>query len=206
MNKPFYPVIALLVLALVAMACALPGGVGNQPAPSGDQVATLVASTLQALTPAPGAGSTSTPEVEAQSVLPHTFYYLGTDSVGLTQVFRIEKDGKTQKQITAESVNVGNYDVSPVDGSVAYVVNNQLLLINADGSGRRMLVDGGPTDPDNQMASSISNPTFSPNGQTIAYGYKGLILYSVSSGASNLVLPQKPAGDTTPPEMYFPKN
>ena len=203
MNQRVYPFIAFVILALAALACGLSGG--GQPA-SPDQVQTIVAATIQALTPAPGTETTSTPVVEAPSILPHSFYYLGTDSVGLTQVFRIEKDGSTQRQITAESVNVGNYDVSPVDGSVAYVVNNQLLLIHADGSGRRILVDGGPTDPNNQIATSITNPVFSPNGQTIAYGYKGLNLYSVSSNTSNLILAQKPADDTTPSEMYFPKS
>lgn len=203
MNRRVYPFVALIFMMLAALACGLPGSGGQPSTPN--QVETIVAATIQALTPAPGTEPTSVPSTEAPSVLPHSFYYLGTDSSGLTQVFRIEKDGKTQKQITSETVNVGNYDVSPVDGSVAYVVNNQLLWIAADGSGRRMLVDGGSPDPNNQMATSITNPAFSPNGQTIAYGWKGLNLYSVSGGTSNLILPQKAAGDSTPPEMYFPQ-
>ena len=209
MNKRFYPIIALLVPALAAMACALPGG-GNQPAPTGDQVATLVASTLQALTPAPDAESTSTPEPEAPAgLLPHTFYYLGTDNAGLTQVFRIEKDGKTQRHITSEPVNVGNYDVSPVDGSVAYVVNNQIIWVNADGSGRKLLVDGGAVDQNNAFLSNISNPVFSPNGKTIAYGYKGLNFYALDAGVSNRVLENQiddfGNGLLVPRELYWPE-
>jgi hypothetical protein len=204
MKRRVYPMIALMIMMLGALACALPGGAGGQPS-SPNQVETIVAATIQALTPAPGTEATSTPVSEAPSVLPHSFYFLGTDGSGLTQVFRIEKDGKTQKQITSESVNVGNYDVSPMDGSVAYIVNNQMLWIAADGSGRRALVDGGPVDPINQIETSISNPIFSPNGQTIAYGYKGLNLYAVSSDTSNLALAQKPGDASTPPEMYFPQ-
>jgi hypothetical protein len=204
MNRRVYPFVALIVIMLAALACGLPGS-GGQPS-SPNQVETIVAATIQALTPAPGAGSTSAPDSEAPSVLPHPFYCLGTDSSGLTQVFRIQKDGKTRNQVTSEVVNVGNYDVSPLDGSVAYVVNNQLLSINADGSNRSLLVDGGSPDPNNQLATTITNPVFSSNGQTIAYGYKGLNLYSITGGTSNMLLPQKAAGDSTPAEMYFPQS
>ncbi|MFT3890188.1 MAG: hypothetical protein QM730_01020 [Anaerolineales bacterium] len=203
MNRRVYPFVALIFLMLAALACALPGGA--QPS-SPNQVETIVAATIQALTPVSGTEPTSAPNTEAPSVLPHSFYYLGTDSSGLMQIFRIEKDGKTQKQITSETVNVGNYDVSPLDGSVAYVVNNQLLSINADGSNRSLLFDGGTPDPNNQLATTITSPVFSPNGQTIAYGFKGLNLYSITGGTSNLVLPQKAAGDSSPAEMYFPQN
>ena len=49
MKKNFYPLIALLVLTVTALACASPLG-GGQPS-SPDQVATVVAATFQALTP-----------------------------------------------------------------------------------------------------------------------------------------------------------
>jgi Tol biopolymer transport system component len=97
-----------------------------------------------------------------------------------------------------------------VDGSVVYVSNNQLLLINADGSGRRMLVDGGPVDPNSFYANGISSPVFSPNGQTIAYHNKGLILYAVATGVSNVVLEKMVndplSGGLTPGELYIPQN
>src|SRR5215216_1303116 len=109
MKKSFHPLLAFLALISTAFACTLPFGT-QQPSVA-----------------------------EATSLLPHTFYYLRNDSTGLPQVFRIEKDGKTANQITFEPTAVGRYDVSLMDGSVAFVVNNQLLLINADGSGRRVL-------------------------------------------------------------------
>jgi hypothetical protein len=204
MKKSFYPLLAFLALISTAFACALPFGNGQ---PSGDQVATIVAATLQALTPVTSVGETPLPE--ATGLLPHTFYYLGNDSSGVRQVFRIEKDGKTVKQITFEPTAVGIYDVSLIDGSVAYVANNQLLLIQADGSGRRMLVDGGPVDPDNPLENSLGNPVFSLDGQAIAYGYKGLNLYNLTTGVSNRVL-EKPftdpvSGATRQGEFYWPK-
>jgi hypothetical protein len=204
MKKSFYPSLAFLALISTAFACALPFGNGQ---PSGDQVATIVAATLQALTPV--SSVTETPTSQPTGLLPHTFYYLGNDSTGLLQVFRIEKDGKTVKQITFEPTTVGRYDVSLVEGSVAYVANNQLLLINADGSSRRLLVDGGPVDPNNPIENSLSNPVFSPDGQTIAYGYKGLNLYNITTGVSNRVL-EKPVidpvtGATRQGELYWPE-
>lgn len=202
MNRRFQLFTILPILSILIAACNIPAAnSGTQPA-SNDQVATVVALTLQAITPEP--------ETPSDSLLPHTLYFLGTDAAGLTQVFRLERDGKTQKQVTSEGVNVGNYGVSPVDGSVAYVVNNQLLLINADGSNRRLLVDGGAVDDNNPFLNNITNPVFSPNGQTLAYGYKGLNLYSLSSGTSNLVIENQiddniGGGLLFPTELYWPE-
>jgi hypothetical protein len=142
-------------------------------------------------------------------VLPRSLYYLGLDSAGLTQVFRVERDGVTQHQITSESVNVNDYDVSLVDGSVAYVANNQLLWINPDGSNRRLVVDGGAPDPNNPFITNLGNPVFSPDAQTLAYGYKGLQLYNVATGESTLAIENQiddaGGGLFVPRELYSPE-
>jgi hypothetical protein len=142
-------------------------------------------------------------------LLPRTFYYLAPDSGGLTQIFRIEKDGTTQRQITTESSSVSDYDVSLVDGSVAYVANNQLLYINADGSERRVLVDGGTVDPNNPFISTISSPVFALDGLTLAYGYKGLQIYSFSVDESELIIENQiddvGGGLFVPRELYSPE-
>ena len=210
MNRRFPLFSTLLILTSLIVACNAPIGTdGTQPS-SGDPVATVVAMTLQALTPSvTETGETPKPESPAGSLLPHTLYYLGTDAAGLRQVFRLERDGTTQKQLTSEPVNVTSFGVSPVDGSVAYVANNQLLLISADGSNRRMLVDGGAMDENNPFLNAINNPVFSPNGQTLAYGYKGLNLHSLSSGVSNLVIENQiddsGSGFLFPRELYWPE-
>ena len=104
---------------------------------------------MQALTPnAPSSVATSTLPPETSSLLPHPLYYLNNDSAGFLQVYRLEMNGETVEQITFEPSNVNTYDVSPVDGSVAFISNNQLLLVNVDGSNRRILVDGGPLGSD----------------------------------------------------------
>jgi hypothetical protein len=223
MSKHFRPLIAFLTLSIVILACAVPlpqvpptlsSGTSIPPAsPDANDVGTAVAMTLTALVPGGGDATATTSATSAPDgstdLLPHTFYYLGTDSAGLMQVFRIEQDGITQRQITSESVSVSDYDVSLVDGSVAYVANNQLLYINADGSERRVLVDGGAVDPNNPFISTISNPVFSLDGQTLAYGYKGLQIYSFSADESDLLIENQiddvGGGLFVPRELYEPE-
>jgi hypothetical protein len=216
MIKRFQPVIAFLILTLVALACDLP--IPSIPIPasgptatlpfSPEQVGTAVGMTLTAAIPGEGNATVTAPGGPSAS-LPQTFYYLGTDSAGLIQVFRIERDGVTQRQITSEPVSVNDYDVSRIDGSVAYVANNQLLLINADGSNRRMLVDGGAVDPNNPFISNVSSPVFSPDGQTLAYGYRGLQIYTFSTSDSDLILENQiddvGGGLFVPRELYSPE-
>jgi hypothetical protein len=206
MNKQIRVFPALLALTIAVLACSLsPFGIGGTQTPSTDQVATAVALTLQAVTPDPGGQTPSTPA----DLLPHAFYYRGTDNAGLTQVFRLERDGTTWRQLTSEPVDVNDYDVSLADGLVAYVANNQLLLVNADGSDRRVVVDGGPVDENNPFLNLINSPVFSPDGQTLAYGHKGLNLYDVSTGASNLVIENQiedsGSGFLFPKELYWPE-
>jgi len=204
MKKSFRPLLVLLTLTFAAFACTLPFAI---PQPSGDPVATVVAATLQALTPTASGGES--PTTAPAGLLPHSLYYLNKDSAGVAQVYRLEADGKTVRQITFEPSAVGAYDVSQVDGSVAYVANNQLLLIDANGADRRVLVDGGPVDENNPFVSSVNEPAFSPDGETIAYWHKGLNLYAVSPEVNNLVLENVVSdpisGAPVPGELYFPQ-
>jgi len=163
------------------LACANPLG-GTAPAYPAN-VDTVVAETFQALTAAAQQPAvTSAPQDE--SLLPHSVYFLNNDGAGLVQVYRLARDGKTVTQVTFEPVKVDGYDISPIDGSVVYVTNNQLFTVNADGSNRSMIVDGGPLDPDNPYVNQVSNPLWSPNAQTIAYGHHGISLYSIVDGQS----------------------
>ena len=196
----------LILLVLVTTACASSVSSETDTPSSGDQVATIVAGTMQALSPEVVEAS-ATPETLA-SLLPRSFYYLGQDGAGLAQVFRIERDGVTMHQVTFEPIDVKEYDVSLVDGSVAYVSNNQLLWADANGSGRRLLVDGGAPDPIDPLFSTISGVAYSPNGRIIAYGLRGINTFDLETGVSSLILPQRPAdiafGQAA--EVYWPKH
>ena len=219
MNKRSGPLMGFLILAISILACDLPiplpvtpsSGTPTPPFSPG-QVGTAVAMTLTAAVPAGITPTATGPGIVTPGgtvSLPRTLYYLGTDSAGLLQVFRLERDGLTGHQITSEPVDVSDYDVSPVDGSVAYAANNQLLLINADGSNRRMLVDGGAVDPNNPFINTISKPVFSPDAQTLAYGLGGLQMYFFATGDSDLIIENQVddvgGGLFVPRELYSPE-
>jgi hypothetical protein len=125
-------------------------------------------------------------------------------------VFRLEPDGISSRQVTSESGSVSDYDVSPIDGGVAYVANNQLVHINADGSERVVLVDGGEVDQNNPFISTVSSPVFSLDGLTLAYGYKGLQFYSFTTTESQLALENQVddagSGLFVPRELYSPES
>ncbi|NOH01282.1 MAG: hypothetical protein HND47_04575 [Chloroflexi bacterium] len=211
MNKRMNSLAAIPVLILLALACANPLGASAPQEPA--NVETVVAATLAALTASPGNGGTL-PSAPAHGdspsgLLPRSLYYLANDAAQISQVFRLEKDGKTVTQLTFEPANVEEFDVSLMDGGIVFVANNQLFTANADGSNRKMILDGGAQDVNNPFLTNINSPVFSPNGQTIAYGYKGLNFYSVASGQSNRVLEDKidqlEGGFAAPEELYWPE-
>lgn len=183
---------AYLVLFMVAFACANPPG--GTPPESPANIETIVAATFQALTQVPPSPN------GISSLLPHPLYFLNNDGAGLAQVYRLDKDGVAVTQLTFEPANVNDYDVSMMDGSVAYVSNNQLFTIKADGSNRSMIFNEG----------AVSNPVWSPTGETIAFAYKGLNFYSIASGQSSRVLEDQvdDLGDglTFPRELYWPES
>ncbi len=183
---------AYLVLFMVTFACANPPG--GTPPESPANIETIVAATFQALTQVPPSPN------GISSLLPHPLYFLNNDGAGLAQVYRLDKDGVAVTQLTFEPANVNDYDVSMMDGSVAYVSNNQLFTIKADGSNRSMIFNEG----------AVSNPVWSPNGETIAFAYKGLNFYSIASGQSSRVLEDQvdDLGDglTFPRELYWPES
>lgn len=205
MSKKSNHLFALLVLFVITLACANPIS-GTAPAAPAN-VETIVAATLAALTaPATEAGATPPPVTE--SLLPASMYFLNADSAGLTQVYRLAVDGVTVTQLTFEPASVEEYDVSQVDGSIVYTTNNQLFTVLRDGSNRSMIVDGGVLDPNSPATTLLSNPLWSPDAQTIAFGHKGVNFYSVVAGQATLALPSKidsaGFGQMNWPEAYSP--
>jgi Tol biopolymer transport system component len=216
---------ALLTLVLAILACDLPippisfptqiVGTAVPPAsPDPNRVGTAVAQTLTAAAPGrevttvPAATAVSPTPEGAGSLLPHALYYIAPDSAGMTQIFRLEPDGKTSRQLTSEAGSVSDYDVSPVDSGVAYVA--KLLHINKDASERVVLVEGGEVDLNNPFLSTVSSPVFSRDGRTLAYGYKGLQFYSFTTGESRLAIENQVdevgGGLMVPRELYSPES
>ena len=62
-----------------------------------------------------------------------------------------------------EPTDLTGNDVSAADGSVAYVLENQLLPVNADGSNRRLVLDGGPKE----TSPWVTRPVFSRDGRLL---------------------------------------
>jgi hypothetical protein len=193
-----------LAILLASLLAACGGPVSVPPTPD---VNVIVAQTLQALT----AGPVATPlaPTPTPGLLPRSLYFLNADAAAHLQIFRLATDGKTLKQLTAEPADVTDYDVNQVDGRILYVSNNQMLLINTDGSGRQVLLDGGLIDENNPYLTNIQSAVWSPNGETIAYGFGGLNLYAVATGVSNRVLDNQIRdmgnGFLLPDELYWPE-
>jgi Tol biopolymer transport system component len=63
-----------------------------------------------------------------------------------------------------------------------------MLLVDANGAGRRILLDGGPIGDDNRLTNSVGVPVWAPDGKTIAFAHGGLNFYSLDTGEINQVL------------------
>jgi hypothetical protein len=189
------------IMALLALTLACANPLGSTTPESPLNVETIVAATFEALTQAA--------PPPPSSLLPASMYFLANDNIGRLQVFRLDRDGETVTQLTFEPVEVKEFDVSLADGSVAYISNNQILTVNADGSNRAMIFDGGAMDEVNPFLTSIRGLAWSPDGLTIAFGYQGLNLYSIIDGLSNRVLDDvvriMEGNFAFPEELYIPE-
>jgi Tol biopolymer transport system component len=144
-------------------------------------------------------------ESTTDAILPASFYFISQG-----QIWRGEEDGQSFDQITQEVQEVIGMDVSPVDSSLAYVSGNQLILTDARGDNRRVLVEGiSPQDTDDEMyrvRDQISSPAWAPDGQRLAYGHNGVNLIDVNDGQTIHLLenPDPPTGGHDMISILFP--
>lgn len=170
-------------------ATAAPATAGPATGEAQDTPAATQAETAAPATTAPAASNDP-----AGAVLPAPLLFLSQQTES-KQIWRLETDGTTVRQLTQEELEVSDYDVSRVDGRLAYVAGNDLLIANADGTGRTLLVDGPETPAENDPNRSvleITRPIWSPDGQRIAYGLGGVNIIPAAGGAAVQVLKSDP--------------
>lgn len=208
-----------LALALTLSACA---GQGAAPTPTVGTAAPTAGATAEPLPPTPAPtqvaetpvqAPTLTPAPAAQGVLPAPLIFLQNG-----QLYRLDVDGATATRVTDEpapapdAAAITAFDVSPADGSLAYLVQQAgdggqiaqaLILAEADGGNRRALL----------TSAYLTQPRFSPDGAQVAFGIvpsigsdapgltPGVYRLAVAGGAPELVQPSASfATMPSPPE------
>ena len=149
--------------------------------------------------PAPTPTPTQTP------LLPQPLVFLTREGGQTFKLARFEQDGATLTYLTAAPEEIRSFAINPVDGSIAYIAPNNIYHMNADGSGKYILVAGvapSVTDQYNYF-DSFYGLAWSPDGQTLAFGRGGLNLYDMGSGMTTNLLVNTMAL-YGPEELYFP--
>ncbi len=121
---------------------------------------------------------TTTVSATAANVLPAPLYFLGEDQ----QIWRLSGNDFTYSQLTAESQPIIDFDVSPIAGSLIYLVKEnvptqqevptQLIMTDAWGHNRAILAE----------VTESSTIRWSPDGKQYAYdGPEGIYIASPGS-------------------------
>ena len=176
----------------------------------------LPTATDAAVTATPSAAVTETPAAGAtvSNVLPAPVLFLSNQD-GSDQIWRVAADGSTLAQLTQEITAVTGFDVSPLDGRLVYVSGNDLVVANADGSGRLVLVDGPPQpaiDANDRINLEMRQPRWSPDGSRITYGLNGVNVVDAATGVTTTLkqsdpVPQPPDYQSEGPvKFYWPNS
>lgn len=195
-------------LLFSAVACNMPSPNSSGRELTGSPPSSSVPTEIVSL---PSSVIVSSPTQEGNNskiTIPATVYLIADDN----QIWRIETDATTAKQITFEPSSVVSFDISPVDGSIAYVTNNSLYKVDLNGGNRALLVQG-PIPPDANSSERINTEMgrvhWSPDGTKIAFGLGGVQIYDIDAGQATMVRASDPYPDvnnmpTTPVRFYSP--
>ncbi len=102
------------------------------------------------------------PAAASGTLLPADLFYAAPDVNGTAQIWLLGREGGTAQALTAESVPVLNFDMTPDGSQIAFATANTLTAVNRDGSNRRTLATLDVT------CGSI-NLDWSPDAAQIAY-------------------------------------
>ncbi len=124
--------------------------------------------------------------------LPAPLYFLQDG-----QIWRLERDGHSLRQITHAEKGVTDFDVSPSGGALVYISANTLRYCPAAGEPCQVLLEGPELPaPENELAerndhhhvhNKIATPRWSPDGKQIAYIQDGLRILTVAGRTVQVV-------------------
>jgi hypothetical protein len=83
-----------------------------------------------------------------------------TDRAGVANLWAMNVDGTAAHQLSTELTAILDYAVSPDGNSFVVADGRRLVMVDADGSNRRVLTEDGFLEFD---------PTYAPNGQRLAF-------------------------------------
>jgi len=173
-------VLAALLLMLLSLACGVSTPTGVAPSSVPLPVSTATVPSLQTATDAASL-PTFTPRLPAP-------LYLLAPREAPRQIWRLEMNGGFPHPITNLPAGVDAFDISPLDGSLAFVSDNDLYVSGPDGREPQKIVDGLSLQGDDHQALRLLAPLWSPDGRKLVYGLNGVNLLDLQTGETKLLL------------------
>jgi len=128
------------------------------------------------------------------------------------QIWRLERDGHSLRQITHAEKGVTDFDISPTRGALVYISANTLRYCPATGEPCQVLLEGPELPPpENELAerndrrhvrNKIATPRWSPDGKQIAYIQDGLRIITVAGRTVQVVHANDALPDSAPAGEY----
>jgi hypothetical protein len=199
------------ILLLTVMALLIAGCQPQAQRLAGPDPTAVAASVEAAFAQSPVPAATDTPvvivptdepkivepvDVVAEPLLPAPLYFLSEQS-GSWQIWRIEMNGGFAHPITDLPAPVYDFDISPVDGRLAYVSGNDLYISEPDGSNPQMLVNGEDVDPNLGFngEKTLGRPLWSPDGRELAYSLNGVNVFTLETGVIRMLITNQVSED-----------
>ena len=98
----------------------------------------------------------SVPVTHAQETVPADLYYLARDAQGIAQVWRLTPANAQPQALTAESVDVTDYALSPARDRLAYIAGGNLLVSDVTGANRQLVTPIATQRAPNQLTIQLS--------------------------------------------------
>ncbi len=142
-------------------------------------------------------------------------YYLVNE-----RLVRFDLNSGLAETIVEEETAVTDYQLSPTHDAIVYVHNNQLILADAKGQNRQILVAGQPYAGEDEDTHGVGpwrrehalySPVWSPLGDKIAFVMGGVQLIHRDGSSLRMIQPHIPkpcedCGSVTPIHLAYPES